>query len=211
MPSVIRHGSYIGVYPPGRSRSEVRGDLRIPSDAFVFLSLGHIRRYKGLDLLMSAFAATAEALPDAVLVVAGLPIDRTVADEVRAAAETDRRIRALPEFVPDDQVAELFEAADASVLTRADGGTSGALVLALSHGVPIVAPAAPAYEDLVGDDAGWLFEEGDADALSKALVRAADESREQHEFRAHAALAHGEELSWDDSCLEFAALLRALR
>ena len=211
MPAVVPHGSYVGVYPPGRPRDEMRRELGIEPGALVFLSLGHLRRYKGLDLLLDAFAATAESVPDAVLVVAGLPVDGSGAAEVAAAAAADARIKPLLGFVPDEGVAELFAAADAAVLPRADGGTSGALVLALSHGVPVVASDLPVYSELVSAaGAGWLFEPGDRAALSAALEEVAAEPVEQLSQRADAARARAKALDWKDSCRAYARLIREL-
>ena len=135
--AVVPHGSYIGVYPSGRGRDEVRRELGIPADAFVFLCFGHVRAYKDLGLLLEAFDEIEGN--DLVLVVAGLPLDQQSADEARSRATRDHRVRLLLRFIPDDGVAELFEASDVAVLPRSDGGTSGALILALSLGLPVIA------------------------------------------------------------------------
>jgi beta-1,4-mannosyltransferase len=211
-PAVVPHGSYIGVYPPGRDRSEVRRELGIDEDALVFLSLGNLRKYKGLDLLLAAFGGTVESLPNAVLVVAGLAIDGSEAEAIEAAAAADPRIRPLLGFVPDDRVAELFGAADAAILARTDGGTSGALVLALSQGVPPIASALPTYAALVSSTgAGWLFEHGNPDALEDALLRVASESSAKRAARAAAARAQAETMDWRDSSHALAALIRETR
>jgi glycosyltransferase involved in cell wall biosynthesis len=210
-PAVVAHGSYIGVYPPGRPRDEMRTELGIDPGALVFLSLGHLRRYKGLDLLLDAFAATAQSLPDSILIVAGLPVDGSGAAEVSAAAAADARIKPLLGFVADERVAELFAAADVAVLPRADGGTSGALVLALSHGVPVVAADLPVYSELVAAaGAGWLFEPGDPAALSTVLEQVAAEPAERRWQRAAAAQERAESLDWKDSCRAYATLLGEL-
>jgi glycosyltransferase involved in cell wall biosynthesis len=189
---VIRHGSYVDVYPVGRPRSDVRRSLGIPNDAFVFLSFGHIRAYKDVGVLLAAFAAC--ALADARLIVAGLPLDPESEQVVREAAQRDPRITALLEFVPDEAVSELFDAADVAVLARGDGGTSGALVLALSLGLPVIASANPDYEELIGD-AGWTFAAGDADSLARTLEAAA---HSQGEFanRSAAARRMAASLDW---------------
>ncbi len=211
-PSVVAHGSYIGVYPPGRPRAVVRRERGIEPDAFVFLSLGHLRRYKGLRLLLDAFTATASVLPGAVLVVAGLSLDAEGAEELEAAAGADPRIKPVLGFVPDDRVAELFGAADAAVLARSDGGTSGALLLALSHGTPVVAAELPSYRELVSEDgAGWLYEPGDSRALAAAFERAAIEPPARRLGRAQAARAQAEALRWEDSAGLLAQLLREAR
>jgi beta-1,4-mannosyltransferase len=187
---VLPHPAYTGAYPPGRDRAEVRASLGLPEDAFVFLCFGHVRAYKEVGLLLEAFACTNSGR--AALIVAGLAVDPAAAAAVRAAAADDRRSVPLLEFVPDDRVAELHAAADAAVVARADGGTSGALALALTLGVPVV--AASAYADQVGA-AGWLFRPGDAGALRAALESAAaDPSGTQRRAAALAGPAHG----WDE-------------
>ena len=102
-------------------------------------------------------------------------------------------------FVPTDQVRELFEAADAAVVARRDGGTSGALVLALSLGVPVVASSV--YAGLVGD-AGWLYDATD-DGLVGALARAVKSDTNRMADR---ALERSSLWTWDVAGSRTAAL-----
>lgn len=211
-PRLVAHGSYLGVYPSGRPRAQVRAELGLPEDAFVLLSLGHLRRYKGLDLLLAAFESTRDSLPDARLVLAGLPVDGDEGEAVAAAASKDERVRALLGFVPDERVAELFGAADVAVLPRSDGGTSGALLLALSMGTPVVAADAPAYAELVEEPpSGWLFVPGDGNSLTEAIRRAAKTSAGELRRRSGAARRRAAQLRWDESCRTFAELLLEAR
>jgi beta-1,4-mannosyltransferase len=206
--TIVPHGSYAGVYPPGRPREAVRAELGIPADAFVFLSFGTIRAYKGLGLLLEAF----EGLPrsDVALVVAGEATDPPAVAAIRETARRDPRIKPLLRFVPDEQVAELFAASDAAVLSRSDGGTSGALILTLSLGVPVVAACRPAYEELVGSGAaGWLYRAGDPASLRSCLSDAAAD-REAAWAKSSAARAAAERLSWDEAGRRTAAAILAL-
>jgi len=176
--AVVPHGSYLGVYPPGRSRAEVRDELDIPADAFVFLCFGDVRQDKALELVLDAFTSIED--PRIALVVAGRIKDEPCARLVAGAAARDPRIRPRLGLVPRGQVAELFGASDVAVLGRSEAWTSGSLILALSLGVPVVASRLPIHEDLVGDgQAGWLFEPGDSWSLRESLVAA----------RAHPAVA----------------------
>jgi beta-1,4-mannosyltransferase len=203
---VVPHGSYLGVYPKGRPRDVVRAELVIPRDGFVFLSFGHIRGYKDLDVLLSAFRSA--SLPNAVLVVAGLVIAGGLGEAIQEAAAADPRIRPVLDFVPDERVGELFGACDAAVLPRGDGGTSGALVLALSLGLPVVAAATPTYAELTDSGrAGWLFEPRDPAALARALEAAAadpESARVKGELAAEVAAR----LDWDDAARRSSALMK---
>jgi beta-1,4-mannosyltransferase len=204
--AVVPHGSYIGVYPSGRSRDEVRAELGLAPETTAFLAFGDLRAYKAVEMLLDAFRAA--QLDDAVLLVAGSDrVGRGAA--VVAAADADRRVRPLLGFVPDARVAELFDAADAAVVARSDGGTSGSLVLALSMGAPVVAARQPAYEALTGGGAaGWLFEPGDADSLGAALVAAERAGAEERARRGREARRLAELLRWSDIGARTAALLR---
>ncbi len=193
---VIPHGSYIGVYPPGRDRELVRAELGIAPDAFAFLCFGHVRAYKEVAQLLESFAAA--ELRRAVLVVAGLPLHAETAATVRTAAERDPRIVTELEFIPTSRVAELFDACDAFVLTRTDGGTSGALILSLSLGLPVVAADRPDYAELIdAGRGGWLFSPGAPGGLATALEEAAHDPADA-ETRGRAAFAHAESLRWSD-------------
>ncbi len=201
---IVPHGSYVGVYRSGRPRDQVRRELGIDKEAVVFLCFGHVRGYKSVELLLTAFAAA--DLRNAVLVVAGLPVGEDAAAAVSSAAERDPRVRALLEFVPEERVAELHSACDVAVLPRSDGGTSGALVLALSLGLPVIAADLPAYRTLTHAGAlGWHFEAGSRDSLCSTLEQAA---REPAAKRAEAAAFALATTGWDEVAASTAALFR---
>ena len=199
------HGSYIGVYPQGRSRSEARSELGLPQDSFVFLCFGELREYKEIDLLLAAFASV--SLPDARLLIAGNAKDPSVGLDVSAASATDSRILTMLGFVPENQIFELFHACDAAVLARGDGGTSGSLILALSMGLPVVAADLPTVRELTHDgEAGWLFQPHDASSLRAALDRAGADPSEAR-TRGLRAFEAAERLQWTTIARELADLL----
>jgi beta-1,4-mannosyltransferase len=202
---IVPHGSYVGVYPPGRGRSAARAELGIDAER-VALCFGELRAYKDVGVLLDAFARVES---HAVLVVAGHPKDPEVAGAVGAAAAVDSRIRARTSFVPSDRVADLFAAADVAVLPRRDGGTSGSLILALSFGVPVVAADRPSYRDLLANgEAGWLFEPGDPVSVARALDDAFSAPEDELRRRADRAAAQAAGLEWEESARLLAALLQ---
>jgi beta-1,4-mannosyltransferase len=206
-PRVVPHGSYRGVYGQRLGREETRRRLGIPRGAFVFLVFGQLRGYKGIGPLLDAF----RALPDenARLLVAGGAHDEDAALRVRAAAAVDPRIVPLLEVMPDGDVADVYAAADVAVVARADGGTSGTLVLALTLATPVVAAATGAYPELVRRDAGWLFDPDAPGALQAALASALV-SRHELAVRAKAAAACADALDWDMIADRLAELLRSI-
>lgn len=203
--AVVPHGSYIGYYRPGRPRAEVRGDLGIPAETFAFLCFGSLRVEKQIDFLLEAFAGLDG---DVALVIAGVPKYARFGQVIREHAARDGRIRPVLLDVPDDRVAELFDACDASVHPRGDGWTSGSLILALSQGTAVVAARQPAYEELMdGETAGWLFEPNDAGSLREALAAAAG-SIELAQQKGAAARRRAERLLWTDVAGSMVSRLR---
>ena len=146
--TVIPHGSYVGVYPDGRSRAVVRNEWRLGERQLVFLAFGNLRSYKRLDLLLDAFSMLDE--PNVALVIAGEFLwrfrqpewEQRLTGRLEEASQRDRRIRYRTGRVPDHEVAELHAACDIAVMARSDGWTSGSMILSLSYGLPVVAAKA---------------------------------------------------------------------
>jgi|SRR5581483_1327183 len=194
---VVPHGSYVGVYPPGRARADVRAELGVTADACVFLSFGHLRAYKDVDVLLDAFGLVQSR--STALVIAGLPLDHSLTTRLETAAILDERIRILPRFIPEDGVSELFGAADVAVLPRGDGGTSGALILALSLGLPVIAARTQTAVDLTeADGAAWWFQPGDSRDLA-AVIENVSRDPENRIAKQHGARAAAERLSWSQA------------
>jgi beta-1,4-mannosyltransferase len=159
-PAVLPHPHYIGTYPePRRDRDTIRAELGIPGDGFAYLMFGQVRRYKRVPEAIAAFRRLDDA--GARLVVAGGVHDADLAGEIAAARDGDERVLLRLAPVPELEVSELHAAADAALLHYRDVFSSGALLLALSLGLPVVAPAdttatetapPPAVEPYAGDD-----------------------------------------------------------
>ena len=202
---VVPHGSYVGAYPGGRERDDVRSELGESHDAFIFLAFGHLRVYKDFPLLLDAFASLPS--PSARLIIAGVPWDAAMRKIVVAAAERDSRIRLMLEPVPVERVQELFRASDVAVFPRGDGWTSGSLILAMSMGVPVIAARRPAYAELMdGETAGWLFEPGDASSLKNCMSEAAA-NPEQARRKGALALDLARRMSWARSAATIGRLI----
>ncbi len=172
---VIPHGSYLGAYPNEVNRSQARAHLRslgmdIEDNAYVFLFLGQVRPYKGIELLIRAFR-TLDA-PHARLLIVGKAEAPAYADEIRALAEEDPRIITHLTYVADEDLQYFFNAADVCVLPYRHITTSGAALLAFTFGKPIIAPALGPFVELAADGRGMLYAPEDEVGLAQALRRA---------------------------------------
>lgn len=201
--AVIPIGSYAGLYPGTADRPTARARLELADDAFVYLALGNIAAYKGLERFTNVFSAT--AAPDDVALIAGRDRDAGVVRRLGRAAAADARIRLRVGYVPDDEVQLHLAAADALVAPFERILTSSSVVVALSYGLPVVAPDLGCMPELIGD-AGLIYPAGDPDGLARAL---ADIKRADRERMSAAALAIAASLNWDDIGRQTAEVYRA--
>ncbi len=137
------------------------------------LSLGIVRDYKGVDLLVDAL----RDVPDLTLTVAGEmwgDAGRRV-HELAADPRLQGRVDVHSGYVPADRIPELMAHHDVVALTYRAATASQNALLALSHGVPVLASAVGTFPDQVRDGVdGLLVPPSDRDALVAALRRLAE-------------------------------------
>lgn len=147
----IAHGHYRGWFAEYPEPAAVPGRL-----AFV----GQIRNYKGVPALIEAFGRTA-GLPGATgltLHVAGSPTSRDLADQLRAQAAPDPRIRLRLEFLSDAELVGEVGEAELVVLAYVEMHNSGGALAALSLGRPVLVPANEVNRRLAAEvGPGWVF------------------------------------------------------
>jgi glycosyltransferase involved in cell wall biosynthesis len=169
---VARHPAYTGWYRDDVSREQARAKLDLPNDARVYLYFGYIKPYKGVEDLIQAFDALAD--DQAILVIAGKPMDETIKNEIGALATGNQRIRTHLAYIPDEAIQDFFRAADIVVFPFQHTQTSGSLMLALTYGCPVIAPAIATIPEYLDGKSSILFDPGIPGDLVRALHAAAD-------------------------------------
>lgn len=125
----VPHGHYRGWYA-NRTRVETEPG-RI---AFV----GLVRRYKGVDELLGAFAATRLKHPELRLRVAGAATSPELAAELTDLAASDPRVTLKLQFLDDDELVAELTAAELVVLPARLMHNSGSVLAALSVDQPVL-------------------------------------------------------------------------
>ena len=110
-------------------------------------------------------------------------------------------IRLVPEFVPDEAIQLYMNACDACVLPYRNMTTSGAALLALSFGRPIIAPAIASLPELITPETGILYDPSQPDALVSALQKAKQQSWSEAEI-----FDYAHQFDWDKLGPQLAAL-----
>jgi glycosyltransferase involved in cell wall biosynthesis len=169
--AVVPHGHYIGCYPDELSAADARRALGVAASDRVFVCFGQLRAYKGVGGLLDAFVRLPG--PRLRLVIAGQPATDADAAIVRTAARRDARVQPHLGFVPDRDVQRFLKAADFVVLPYRDVLTSGAALLALSFGCPLVVPRRGCLAELEHEGCAIGYDPDASDGLRAALAAAA--------------------------------------
>jgi glycosyltransferase involved in cell wall biosynthesis len=159
----------------GSSPDSWRRRIDAAPGAKIVLCFGNVRPYKGVRDLIEAFPRV-RASADAVLVVAGTffePIGeyRARIDELGVADS----VRLFDEYVPNEDVAPLFELADLVVLPYRSASQSGVIPLAAALRKPVVATSVGGLPDALAGS-GKVVPPENPEALAAAIVEALDET-----------------------------------
>src|SRR5260221_20801 len=79
-------------------------------DWAVLGSFGRVRLYKGIEDLLEAFRKCTD--PDAVLVIAGEPLNTAYGESLVDLANQDSRVKLLLGFIEEQELAKLFALCD---------------------------------------------------------------------------------------------------
>lgn len=134
------------------------------------LFFGTWTRYKGLDVLLEAFAEVRRRLPDAALVIAGAAATDLDVDRLAARAADIGGVDVRPGYVPMTAVADLVGSCRLVVAPYLTGSQSGVVHVAQTFARPVVASDVGDLADVVRHrETGLLVAAGDAAGLADAL------------------------------------------
>lgn len=149
----------------------VRSTLGLSDANRVVISVGHIRRFKGFDIMIRAAAKVCREFPETVFVIAGAFYERNHVSELIGMANSlgiSRNIRFIGSL---DDVSSWLKASDIFCLLSRSEGFSNALVEAMACGLPVVATRVGGAEETIteGRD-GFLVDSEDADAAAEKIL-----------------------------------------
>lgn len=180
--SVIPHGNYLGWYKDSQSREEARAKLGIPDENSVIVAFGEIRPYKNTLELIKAFQKIEN--PKLSLLIAGRCKNTLYMERIEKAATQDTRVQCHFGFIEDDEVQTFLKAADLFAMPYTNILTSGAALLAMSFGLPILAPRLRCFEEVPGPSGAKLYDSA-KDALADVLERTLSDTDALQSMRRH--------------------------
>jgi glycosyltransferase involved in cell wall biosynthesis len=154
--------------PVYRDLAKREGLHRARGGAPMVLFFGRIRRYKGLDVLVSAAQRIAAELHGVHFVIAGEPDRESKPLLGKAASFCDVRAR----YVPVVEAAQLFLDAKVLVLPYTEASQSGVLAVACTFGLPAVATNVGELGATVAENrTGLVVPARDPEALAGAVLK----------------------------------------
>ena len=161
---------------------EARKTLGLPEDRTILLFFGFIRDYKGLDLLMRAYAKARQQHPELLLVVAGefynnaqqySDLERELNLEGTIAWHTD--------FIPDERVRLYFSAADLIVQPYKTATQSGVTQIAYHFEKPMLVTDVGGLAEIVPHGKVGYVCRVNADDIAASIGQFADIAPEKRE------------------------------
>lgn len=177
-PSAGRSAMSDGADPGGSTMEEAQAEENPP---FTILSTRGWEPIYGVDMIARAFVQAAQQRTELRLVMLGNGSQASLLRRtLLPVSGGERSYRVLfPGQIGYADLPRLYRSADLYVSASHSDGTSISLLEAMACGRPVLVSDIPGNREWVqesGDDAnGWLFPDGDADALAEAILRAVDE------------------------------------
>ena len=158
------------------SKAEARQHLNLPEDKTILLFFGFIRDYKGLDLLMKAYAKVKHQTSNikhqnkVLLVVAGEFYNNGAQyGELEKELGLEGTIEWRTDFIPDDQVRYYFSAADLIVQPYKTATQSGVTQIAYHFERPMLVTRVGGLAEIVPNGKVGYVCEVNEDDIAQAI------------------------------------------
>lgn len=158
------------------------------------LFFGSIWEYKGLRYLMEAEPYLSEALKEFKITIAGKGEDLA---KYRRYIIDPKNYEIINDFIPDEDVAGLFQRASVVVLPYIDASQSGVVPLAFAFGKPVVVTRVGSIPEVVDQgENGFIVEPRDSRALAQAIITILKDPNLKRTMSENARSKAETELSW---------------
>jgi glycosyltransferase involved in cell wall biosynthesis len=171
-------------------------DPSLRSRTPLFIYIGRLKRYKGVDVVIRAFAQLADQT--ASLEIAGTGDYRPSLEQLTRELGIESRVRFLG-FIPEAAKVTLLRRAWAAMLASPKEGWGISNMEAAACGTPVIASDSPGIrESVVANETGFLVPHGDLAAMADAMGKLA-QSPSLVEMLGAAGRSFAEQFGWDRS------------
>jgi glycosyltransferase involved in cell wall biosynthesis len=170
-PALYRPHPLYDNFGPAKPKAEALAALGLPAQFRYVLFFGFIRAYKGLDILLEAMADPRVAALPVKLIIAGEFYEEAAPYEalIKKHHLESRLVRAT-DFIPNEQVANYFSAADMVIQPYKNATQSGVSQVAYHFGRPMLVTDVGGLAELIPNGVVGYVVPPTAPAIADALV-----------------------------------------
>lgn len=179
----IPHPMY-DMFGAALSKTEAQNKLGLSTNCHYLLFFGFIRKYKGLHLLLDAFADERLRKLNLKLIVAGefYEDSKPYFEQIKNLNLEDDVIMSN-DFIPNTEVAQHFCAADAVIQTYLSATQSGVTQIAYYYNKPMIVTNVGGLAELVPDGKVGYVTETDKKQIADAIIKFYTENKEDEFVR----------------------------
>ncbi len=164
-------------FKPAILKTEACEILKIDAKSNYLLFFGFIREYKGLDLLLEAFAKTNRQRLNLKLIIAGeFYEDEKPYMELVQKLNIESDILFYKDFIPDTEVHLYFSAADVTVQPYKDATQSGVTQVAYFYNKPMIVTNIGGLPELVPNEKAGFVVGKNPEEIATAIEKFYDEN-----------------------------------
>ena len=183
-----------------------KGEIELSSEIFYRIAfIGRINKYKGLDVLLTAFRDVRHEIPRLRLLIAGsgnCDEYASLFEELKDSLDLDLR------WIPDEEIPSIIKKVDIVVLPYIEATQSGVIPLAFAFGKTVIATNVGGIAEQVPKNTGILVPPNDSKAVGNAILKLYRNLSLIKQLDCNAFIYANTELSWDKSADLFIGLCK---
>ena len=170
---ITPHPTYSAFKNDDLTKDEARTKLGIAKYKKVILYFGFIREYKGLIYLLEAMPAVINEFPDIKLLVAGEFFQNKDGYlNIIEKFNLHDHVEISDRYIPDEEVALYFSAADLVVLPYTSATQSGIVQIAYAFLKPVIVTRVGGLPDVVEDGkTGYLIDPKNSQQIADSIIK----------------------------------------
>jgi glycosyltransferase involved in cell wall biosynthesis len=174
------------------------GTLECPNaGTFSLLSTRSWEPIYGIDVIAHAFSIAARKRPELRLTLLGGGSQYAPIRQILLIGAVYDKV-VFPGLVSYPDLPSYYQNADVYISASHSDGTSISLLEAFACGTPSIVPDIPGNQEWINpDENGWLFPDGNAEALASAILNAMDQSQNLPEMGHKARLLAEARADWE--------------
>lgn len=170
--AITPHVSYRSVYPNTIGIEDAKNRLNLKGD-FVYLILGRLQPYKGIEQSIEAFKLVKK--PNVKLLIAGKSISANYLEQLKALAAPlfNKSIIIHDAYIPNQDIQYYMNASNCIIINYTDIPLNpGSIVMTKDFGLPVIANNHPVILEVCGNLPNYTFTGGNITSLFNAMEQA---------------------------------------